>query len=158
MADIRKAQPGEENAIGALLVKLVGQHVEYDKDRFSDFVTAEGASWFYRSRMDAAEAEVIVATDENEIVGFAYLEFEKQNYAVLAENSVWLHDLYVERGARSAGVGKALMNYSAQLAREMNGSQLILNVAAKNALAQGFFEGLGYRPTMIEMTLSLDQK
>src|SRR5262245_47192567 len=109
MAVIRRARLGDEHAVGALLVKLVKQHVEYDSERFSDFVTIEGAANFYRTRIEADEARIIVAEVDNEIAGFTYLEFEERDYEHLLEKAVWLHDIYIESEARAVGVGKGLM-------------------------------------------------
>ncbi len=154
---VRHAVKGDENAIGGLLIRLVEQHVEYDPERFSNFVTHEGAAAFYGSRIEAKEAAVVVAEIEGQIAGFAYLEFEERNYEELLDKAVWLHDIYLEPEARSAGTGTALMQAAIKAAKELRGDKLLLGVAAKNLTAQAFFEGFGFRTTMLEMTLDLDK-
>ena len=155
-AIIRRAVVGEERKIAEMVIRLFDQHVEYDPDRFSNFVTPEGAANFYRSRIEFAEAEVLVAEIENEIVGFAYLEFESINYEELIEKAVWLHDIYLEPSARSSGAGKKLMQASIEAAKQLGGAKLLLGTAAKNIAAQRFFKSFGFSTTMIEMTLNLD--
>jgi GNAT superfamily N-acetyltransferase len=152
---VRLARLGDEGSIAGYLVKLVEQHVEYDPKRFSKFVTLEGAAAFYASRFDAAEARVLVAESDDRVIGFAYLEFEARNYAQLAEDVVWLHDIFVGDGFRSEGAGKALVEAAGLSAREMGANKLVLATAARNVSAQGFFERFGFRPTMIEMTLDV---
>ncbi len=153
--NVRRARSGDEGSIAEFFIKLVEQHVKYDPKRFSNFVTIDGAAAFYKSRFNADEARVLVAESERRNVGFAYLEFERRNYEELVDNAVWLHDIFVEADFRSKGVGRALMDSAAGAALEMGGNKLILATAARNDKGQEFFESLGFRPTMIEMTLDL---
>lgn len=152
---VRRARPGDEGSIAGFLLKLVEQHVEYDPKRFSKFVTIEGAAAFYASRIAAQDARVFVLESYEQPVGFAYLEFEERNYEELIENAVWLHDIFVEADFRSSGAGRTLMDAVIAAAREMDGRKLVLATAVRNENAQRFFEGLGFRMTMVEMTLDL---
>ena len=154
---VRRARNGDEAAVAEFLIKLVVQHVGYDPDRFADFVTKEGAAAFYASRFGADEARVLVAEIDGELIGFAYLEFEERNYEELVCRGVWLHDIFVEKEFRSTGAGKALMEASIAAASEMGGTKLLLGTAARNTAARAFFEGFGFRATMVEMTLNLDR-
>lgn len=155
IALIRRARVGDEEKVAELLLKLVKQHVDYDPDRFSNFVTLDGAAEFYKSRFDADNALVLVAEFENRIVGFAYIEFSKLDYENLLENAAWLHDIFVEKEYRFDGTGKKLIEASAVAAEELGAKKLLLTVAAKNTIAQDFFEKAGFRQTMLEMTLNL---
>ena len=154
--EVRHAAEGDELAIAGLLIRLVEQHVQYDPERFSNFITLEGAAAFYRSRLEANEAAVVVAEIDGQIAGFAYLEFEERNYGNLLDKGVWLHDIYLKPEARAAGTGKALMEAAIKAAKALGGDKLLLGVAAKNLTAQTFFESFGFRTTMLEMTLDLD--
>lgn len=155
-ANIRLAAREDALAIAGLLVRLVEQHVKYDRARFSNFITLDGAAGFYRSRIDAGNAAVLVAETDNEIAGFAYLEFERLNYEELIENGVWLHDIYLKPEARAGGTGKSLMQAAIKAAKELGGDKLLLGVAAQNNTARDFFESFGFRTTMLEMTLDLN--
>lgn len=152
---IRRAKPGDEARIAEFAIKLFEQHVGYDPDRFSLFATIEGAESFYRSQFLEPSVAVLVAELDNRVIGFAYIAKEDRNYAELLENGVWLHDIYIDEPARSAGAGRALIDSVIETAREMGAGKLLLTVAAKNALAQRFFEGIGFRHTMAEMTINL---
>ena len=154
--EVRHAVVGDEHAIAGLLIRLMEQHVVYDPGRFTNFITLDGAADFYRIRLESGEAAIIVAEIEGRIAGFTYLEFEERNYEELLDKGVWLHDIYLEPEARSAGIGKTLMQASIRAAKELGGDKLLLAVAAKNLAAQTFFEGFGFRTTMLEMTLDLD--
>jgi GNAT superfamily N-acetyltransferase len=152
---VRRAKPGDERAIAEFAIKLFEQHVGYDPDRFSLFATVEGAESFYGSQFDEPGARILVAEVNGRVVGFAYIAKEDRNYAELLENGAWLHDIYVEEASRSTGAGHALIKGSIEAAREMGAEKVVLTVAARNSAARSFFEGVGFRPTMTEMTLNL---
>ncbi|MDI1240813.1 MAG: GNAT family N-acetyltransferase [bacterium] len=154
-AVIRRAKPGDEIAVATFAIKLFDLHAGYDRERFSTFADIDGAARFYRSRFDRPDSAVLVAEVFNEVVGFAYIERDELNYAELLENGAWLHDIFVEKAARSQGVGKALIEAAAAVARELGAKKLLLTVADKNLSGQRFFSNAGFRQTMIEMTLNL---
>ncbi len=89
-------------------------------------------------------AEVLIAEDEGEAVGFA-LFFH--NYSTfLAKPGVYLEDLYVRETARGKGVGKALLARLAAIAVERGCGRLEWAVLDWNKDAIGFYERLGARP------------
>ena len=152
---MRRAKPGDERAVAEFAIKLVEQHVAYDPDRFSLFATVEGAENFYGTQFDQTDSAVLVVEADDAVIGFAYIAKDVRNYAELLENGAWLHDIYVEESFRSTGAGKALMKAVLATAREMGAEKLLLTVAARNSAARSFFEGVGFRPTMTEMTINL---
>src|SRR4051794_4919082 len=93
---IRRATRDDASAIARLALALFELHVEWDDRRFTQIGTIEGAERYYGERAEAANAAVLVAEADGNIVGFAYLEYEPVLYAQLATEVVWLHDLYVE--------------------------------------------------------------
>ena len=136
-------------------MKLMEQHHEYDPERFALMASVEGMKWFYSGQTEATDAAVLVAEIDSRVVGFAYVAYEERNYAALAESPAYLHDIYIEEGARRSGAGHALIDAAVKTAKEFGASKLLLSVAVKNAVAHDFFEKYGFRPTMTEMTLNL---
>jgi len=153
---IRQARPGDEQRVAEFAIRLFDQHVEYDPQRFSTFANIEGAARFYRSRFDTPESAVFVAEIDGEVIGFAYVEKDELNYAELLRDGAWLHDIYIDVSARAEGIGKDLIRAAAEAAKRMGAEKLLLTVAAKNAVAQQVFEKAGFRRTMVEMTLNLN--
>ena len=153
---VRRARKEDARTISEFALKLFEQHRDYDPERFARLGNPEGAEWFYGSRNETEDSVVLVAEIENEVVGFAYMQYEKINYADLLENALRLHDIYISEAARGAGAGQALMRASVEEARRFGAEKVVLSVAAKNDLAREFFARNGYRPTMVEMTLDLD--
>ena len=89
-------------------------------------------------------AEVLIAEDEGEAVGFA-LFFH--NYSTfLAKAGVYLEDLYVREAARGKGVGKSLLTRLAAIAVERECGRLEWAVLDWNKDAIRFYERLGARP------------
>jgi GNAT superfamily N-acetyltransferase len=152
---VRRATKKDARTVAEFAIRLFAQHRSYDQRRFAEISSVEGAQRFYGSQTETKDAAVLVAEIENEIVGFAYLQYEATDYANLLENAVWLHDLYVDRAARETGAGKLLIEKSAGVARELGADKLMLSVAAKNEFAKGFFERSGFKVTMVEMMLDL---
>ena len=152
---IRKATEADGRRVAELAVKLARQHEDYDPQRFARLYDEQSAAGYYGSRNETGDEIVLVAEIDNEIIGFAYIQYEAVNYPALLENAAWLHDIYVEQEARSAGAGKLLIEKSIEAARELGADKLMLSVAAKNELARDFFEQKGFRETMFEMMLDL---
>lgn len=152
---VRRAEKADAGKIAEFSVALADQHFGYDELRFSRVITIDGAAAFYRDRIDAEDAAVFVAAIDENVVGFAYMEYEPIIYAELATNVAWLHDIYVDQSERTAGIGMKLIEAVASAAKKLGAEKLLLSVAVKNDLAQKVFEKAGFRRTMSEMTLNL---
>lgn len=87
-------------------------------------------------------------------VGFANLYFTFESVA--AREHVHLNDLFVAEAARGAGVGKALIDASAEVARERGSQSLTWFTALDNRRAQAVYERTGAgRSTWFEYELEL---
>ena len=101
-------------------------------------------------------AEVIIAYDEEEPVGFA-LFFH--NYSTfLARPGIYLEDLFVRPAARGRGIGTALLAYLARLARERHCGRLEWSVLDWNQSAIEFYCKLGAQPLSEWTTFRLSGK
>ena len=89
-------------------------------------------------------AEVIIAWDADEAVGFA-LFFH--NYStVLAQRGLYLEDLFVLPEWRGRGVGRLLLERLAQIAVERDCGRLEWTVLDWNRPAIGFYQRVGATP------------
>ena len=152
---VRHAVKGDVMVIADFAIRLFAQHRAYDAGRFADIGDLKGAAIYYASRIDAATSAVLVAEIDETLVGFAYLEFEAIDYSMLLENAACLHDLYIAEEARGSGAGKMLIWASIDAGKGLGAEKVVLSVAAKNNMAHAFFRHVGFRDTMIEMTLNL---
>jgi ribosomal protein S18 acetylase RimI-like enzyme len=64
-----------------------------------------------------------------------------------------VHDIYVDESARRLGAGRELMNAAIAWIRSKGRSQVVLMTKTNNVHAHKLFGTLGFRPTMLEMTL-----
>jgi GNAT superfamily N-acetyltransferase len=155
---VRRATEKDAEIVGRYALMLVEQHRRYDPRRFSRLAEADQMAWFYGGRTVADDAAVLVAEIEGEVVGFAYVQFEAKDYANLLESAAWLHDIYVDEKARGTRAGKLLIDASIATAKKLGAGKLMLTAAAKNEYAREFFERQGFKTTMIEMMLDLNEE
>ncbi|HVE59066.1 MAG TPA: GNAT family N-acetyltransferase [Pyrinomonadaceae bacterium] len=153
--NIRRATKEDAKRVAEFAIRLFAQHREYDPHRFAEIASIEGAAQFYSSQTEAKDAAILVAELEDEIVGFAYIQYEAIDYANLLETAAWLHDIFITEAARGENAGKLLIEQSIEAAKELGADKLMLSVAAKNEFARRFFERKGFKETMVEMMLNL---
>lgn len=154
---VREATRDDAETVARFAMLLSEQHREYDAERFISLSNAEGAKSYYGSQTEAEDAVILLAEDEGNAVGFAYIQYDAINYADLLTSAAWLHDIYVEESARGLGTGQKLIEAAAKAAKKLGADKLMLHVAAKNALGMEFFERHGFRTTMLEMMLKVSK-
>jgi GNAT superfamily N-acetyltransferase len=92
----------------------------------------------------------LAPSDDGLLIG-AWAGAEPQGYACLywfftsiaAAESVLMNDLFVVPEARRRGVGRALIEASAEVARERGANHLEWTTAPDNATAQGLYDATG---------------
>ena len=90
--------------------------------------------------------------------GYVYAALEPLSWKELRGPAGFIHDVAVREEVRRAGIATRLLEAAAQWLRERGAPRVILWTAAPNAAAQSLFRRLGFRDTMIEMTMELDTK
>lgn len=86
-------------------------------------------------------AEVILAEDEGDVVGFALFFHNFSTF--LGKPGIYLEDLFVRPEHRGAGHGKALLAHVARLAVERGCGRLEWSVLDWNEPSIGFYRSLG---------------
>jgi GNAT superfamily N-acetyltransferase len=86
-------------------------------------------------------AEVLIARLDGVPVGFALFFHTFSTF--LARRGLWLEDLFVDPAHRGAGIGKALLQSVAALARDRGCGRFEWSVLDWNAPAIRFYESLG---------------
>lgn len=135
---IRPAQRGDEPIILAFIRGLA----EYEKLAHECVATEADLT---RSLFgDRPEAEVVIAYDDAQPVGFA-LFFH--NYSTfLARKGLYLEDLFVPPEHRGRGVGLALLTHLARIAVERGCGRMEWSVLDWNESAIGFYRKIGAQP------------
>ena len=102
---------------------------ERNREFFSRFIGTDREGW------------LLAAWQDEEVIGFGcYYRFLS---SLLAVETVLMNDLYVVEAARGSGVGRALIEAGAGLAREAGAAWLEWNTAPDNRIAQALYDGTG---------------
>ncbi len=154
--EIRRARAADLPAVSRLAAELVRMHHSYDPPRFMLVEPVEeGYRWFFSRELKRRGALILVAEDAGAIVGYAYGTMEGRNWNDLLDACGKLNDLYVDATARRHGAGRALVTAMFKELRDRGAPRVVLLSAWKNPEAHAFFEALGFRKTMVEMTAEL---
>ena len=133
----RQAVPGDE----ALILDFIRRLAEYE--HMSDDVVATEAllsEWIF----EKGRAEVIFAVEDGREVGFALFFHNFSTF--LGRAGIYLEDLFVLEEARGHGVGKALLQELARIARERGCGRLEWSCLDWNKPSIDFYLGLGAVP------------
>jgi GNAT superfamily N-acetyltransferase len=150
---IRAATKADEPALGRYGGALMRQHHEFDPQRFIRSENPEaGYGRFLVSQIDEPGCVVFVAERAGVVIGYAYAGLEPMSWKDLRAACGYLHDVFVADRVRGAGVGERLVRAALEWLEAKGAPRVVLMSAARNDVAQRFFERLGFRPTMVEMT------
>ena len=119
---------------------------EIDEERNSDF--------FRRFLAPSDDGLLLGARAEGRFLGYACLYWHLSS--TLAAETVLMNDLYVEPDARGKGVGRRLIEASAEVARERGAPHLEWATAPDNHTAQRLYDSTGAaRSEWVEYELGL---
>jgi ribosomal protein S18 acetylase RimI-like enzyme len=154
---IRPAVKSDEASLGPLGAALMRQHHDADPRRFILTERPEaGYGRFLASRTDDPDSLVLVAEVAGEVVGYVLADIESTSWRDLRGPCGFIHDIYVDERARRHGTGRELLRAALAWIRSKGMSQVVLWSKSGNERAQGLFAKLGFRDTMVEMTLDQD--
>jgi len=154
MITVRMASKSDQIALGRLGAALMRQHHSSDPRRF--ILTdrpEEGYGRFLVSQLADPDVLVLVAERSNEIVGYAFAGIEPTSWRDLRGPCGFIHDLYVHESARRQGTGRQLLRAAIDWIHSKGMTQIVLWSKSGNDAAQRLFAQLGFRGTMLEMTL-----
>lgn len=154
MITIRQATTADEETLGRHGGALMRQHHAVDPRRFLQVEHPEaGYGKFLVSRLAEPDSRVMVAEHAGAVVGYVFANLEPTNWMELRGPCGVVQDLYVDETARRLGAGRALMDDAVAWIRSNGRPQVGLKTMSGNENAHRLFAALGFRPTMLEMTL-----
>jgi ribosomal protein S18 acetylase RimI-like enzyme len=156
---IRHATAGDAGSLGRLGALLVQEHHDFDGHRFlaATTRTPDLYAGFLTSQLSEPGVVVLVAEHECGVIGYAYGAIESYDYMALRGPAAVLHDLIVDPAYRGRRVGRALLNAMVVAFTNHRAPRVVLSTAERNTSAQRFFDRVGFRRTMAEMTRELEQ-
>ena len=111
-------------------------------------------SFFRRFLAPSEDGMLLGARDGGELVGYACLYWHFSSLS--ARESVLMNDLFVSEAARGQGVGRALIEAGAAVARERGAVHLEWATAPDNHVAQRLYDSTGAeRSEWVEYELEL---
>jgi ribosomal protein S18 acetylase RimI-like enzyme len=157
MVTIRNAERRDREALGRLGAMLMRTHYAFDPQRFLEAEPGaeHGYGSFLGSMLGSDDNAVFVAEEDGAVVGYVWAALEPLSWKELRGPAGFVHDVVVTEDARRSGVGEKLMQVAIQWLREREAPRVILWTAAPNEGAQHLFGRLGFRKTMVEMTMEL---
>ena len=154
MITIRPATASDQERLGRFGGALMRQHHDADPRRFIQVEHPEiGCGRFLVSQLSKPNSLVMVAEQLGTVIGYVFADVESTNWMELRGPCGVVHDLYVDEAARRLGAGRELMKAALAWIRSKGRSQVVLLTKSRNEHARHLFTTLGFRPTMIEMTL-----
>lgn len=154
MVTIRPATASDRDTLGRFGGALMRQHHASDPRRFIQVEHPEaGYGRFLVSQLSIPSSLVLVAEHAGTVIGYLFADVESTNWMELRGPCGVVQDVYVDEAARRLGAGRELMNAAIAWIRSQGRSQVVLMTKSRNEHAQRLFTSLGFRPTMVEMTL-----
>jgi GNAT superfamily N-acetyltransferase len=121
------------------LIELFGELAAYEQ--LSEELQASEQGLHDALFGERPAAEALIAERGSQSVGYAL--FFPTFSSFLTKRGVWLEDLFVLPSHRGAGVGRALLSAVAARVHDSGGGRLEWSALDWNALALGFYRGLG---------------
>lgn len=157
---VRPATTADLPRIGFLGALLVEEHYDFDNLRFLAPRNRTPADYgaFMIPQLGNPDVVVLVADDNGDVIGYSYSAVEGYDYMSLRGPAGVVHDVIVDPEYRGRGVGRVLLDSTLTALRSRGVPRVVLTTAEQNDAAQRFFASVGFRRTMIEMTLEMDRK
>lgn len=161
--EIRAATPADLPACARLGARLSRLHHRLDPLRFFAPPGLEaGYAWWLGKERRNPRAVVLAAVrpgpgGRQAVVGYAYGRLEPRDWNTLREACGVGVDLIVVPRLRRRGLGGRLLTALAEALAARGAPRMIVQVAARNPAAARTFEGMGFRPTMLELTRELER-
>ena len=156
-AVIRRATKADLPALGRLGALLMRTHYDFDRARFMapGGNAEDGYGWFLGTQLEEADMAIFVAERGGEVLGYIWTGLEPLSWKELRDEAGFIHDIVVDEHGRRTGLAAALMAEAIAWLRSRGAARAMLWTAEKNPGAQQLFARLGFRRTMIEMTMEL---
>lgn len=153
MLTIRPAAAPDQERLGRYGGALLHQHHDADPRRFIHVEHPElGYGRFLVSQAEKPASTVLVAVEDDTVIGYVYATIEDTNWMELRGPCGVIQDIYVDETRRRVGAGRELLQAAIAWIRSHGRTQVVLHTKTKNENAQHLFASFGFRSTMVEMT------
>jgi GNAT superfamily N-acetyltransferase len=149
-ADLRIA-PISEPELGTLLPMIAAYQRFYEVEAIDE---ERNRAFFSRFIAPSDDGMLLGAWREDQLVGYACLYWHFTS--LVPAETVLMNDLYVDEATRGEGIGRALIEASADVTRERGAHHLEWATAPSNTTAQRLYDSTGAeRSEWVEYELEL---
>ena len=149
---VRRARAEDRDAVVRLLRELVGFHEAFGGQ---DFRLAPGAEaeWkaYVQDHLTGDDRLCIVCEAAGKTVGFLLGEVRQRPGVFMERDYGYISDVFVQEPHRRRGAGTALVEEAVRWFEGKRVSRVRLKTDARNALAAGFWERMGFHTTVLTM-------
>ena len=151
---IRFAEKSDLLTVNRLRKQVNELHVEGRPDIFKPGFPSELENYLYTVWEDS-QKDVVVADEDGRILGFAILNsvHRPENPYMRQRDFLDVDEICVEASARRQGVGRGMIDFIRQLARDRGFQRVELNLWEFNRDALAFYEEIGFTTYRLYMEL-----
>jgi GNAT superfamily N-acetyltransferase len=151
VATLTRIEPVTQGQFEVLLPMIAAYQRFYEVAEIDD---ERNRAFFERFIAPSDDGMLLGAWDGEELAGYACLYWHFTS--LVPAETVLMNDLYVDEAARGHGIGRALIEASAAIARERGANHLEWATAPDNRTAQRLYDSTGAeRSNWIEYELPL---
>lgn len=156
---IRKAQNKDINKIKELLHEVLEIHANIRPDIFISGTT-KYTNQELENIIKNDETPIFVSTNENdEVLGYAFCKIEHSPFTTNMQphKILYIDDLCVDENTRGLHIGKNLIEYVLNYAKQIDCFEVTLNVWEGNDNAKNFYQKMGFGVKETTMEIVLDK-
>lgn len=153
---IRRAEEKDIAAVNDLLHQVLHIHAEIRPDLFIDGTTKYTDDELIQMFQDD-KAPIFVAEEDGKVYGYAFTVFKERVHSNNMHDiqTLFIDDLCVDQNAKGKHIGRQLLEYVENYAKDHGCYNITLNVWEGNDAAIGFYrhEGMKVQETVMEKIL-----
>jgi ribosomal protein S18 acetylase RimI-like enzyme len=143
---IRRATPADAAVIARLNAHVQGWHAEHYPEVFHAMPDPDGLTAYFADRLSDPTCTAFLAGEP--ALGYALCALQEREASVFspAIRRLMIDHIAVAPEARRKGHGRALLDASRQLARDLAVDEIMLDTWEANHAAHAFFRAAGFSP------------
>ena len=160
--EIRPAHPDDVPSVLPMVRRIAAMHEKLDPAKYS-FRSDPGDMYHHWliARADDPRSVFLVADAGGQpprLSGFLIGTVEREIPIYKIEEIGFIHDVWVEEDYRHEGVGRQLVTMAVERFRDIGVPQVRCDTAWKNQTARELFRACGFRESIVEMLIELEEK
>ena len=155
--DVRPATAEDVPAVLPMVADQAALHRAWDAAKFGyiDHPERMYENWLASRAVDPRAVFLVATADSGRIVGFLVATVERELPIYRLAEFGFIHDFFVDPAYRNEGAGRLLVTRAIEAFKSIGVSQVRGDTAAANEPARALLEGVGFRPSVVEMLIEM---